>query len=168
MARVNLSRPKVIATAQARAIPLVRSTSQKVLTGAKRLAPRGTHLSGSGRRRPGQTLVQSLREDMTVSADTVRSVIGSTKVYATTVHQGSKPHVIISKRGRKLKFRWDRGDFLAGRRGRRSRNGFFFFVKVNHPGNKRPRRFLTTPLAQFGRAAGFKVTVSLANRSFLP
>jgi hypothetical protein len=99
--------------------------------------------------------------------------VGADKNYAATVHQGSSAHTIRSRSGKMLKFRWERGDFLVAaragrRRGNRRTGQFHYFVKVNHPGNKRPVRYLTTPLQMFGRANGFRVTTSGVNRMFLP
>jgi hypothetical protein len=90
-----------------------------------------------------------------VGSETVLGTVGSRKQYASTVHQGSKPHVIRS-RGRMLKFQWERGNLLMERRGR-GRRQFFFFDSVKHPGNKRPVRYLTTPLSLIARRNGFMV-----------
>jgi hypothetical protein len=55
------------------------------------------------------------------------------------------------------------------RRGNRRTGQFHFFIKVRHPGNKRPVRYLTTPLGLYGRANGFKVTMmGTVNRTHLP
>lgn len=94
--------------------------------------------------------------------------VGSRKVYAATAHQGSSPHVIRGH-GRMLKFRWERGDFLLRVRGRRGTAGqFFFFRSVRHPGNKRPVRYLTTPLIMFARANGFFALRQEVSRFRLP
>lgn len=110
---------------------------------------------------------QSLHETgLRVTSHAVTNEIGSPKKYAATVHQGSKPHVIRSRKGM-LKFRWERGNLLLERRRGRKRQ-FFFFDSVRHPGNKRPTRYLTTPLAQFGRLNGFRTITSAPGRSRLP
>jgi hypothetical protein len=102
---------------------------------------------------------------MQVGPQRILGRVGSTAAHAATVHEGSKPHTIYA-RGKMLKFQWPRGDFLLaarqGRRGGNKRTGrFHYFVRVRHPGNKRPIRYLTTPLTLFGRANGFVVIKSL-------
>lgn len=150
-----------------------------MLQGARRLAPRGDHRSGSGERKPGLPLIDSLRSETHTSTDTIVERIGSTKVYAASIHQGSSPH-FINGHGRMLKFEWERGTLLMaarssgriGRRGRsrslRRRGDFFYFVTVHHPGNKRPVRFLTTPMHLYGRIYGFRTTSTPVSRTRLP
>jgi hypothetical protein len=166
MARVRTDKTAKILAAQRVAVPLVRRTSEQVLAGSRRLAPRGTHISGSGKRRRGQVLQPSLNSKMFVGVTRVRARIGSTARHAATIHQGSKAHVIRGK-GKMLKFRWDRGEALMAFRGRRG-SGFFYFHQVRHPGNKRPVRYLTTPLVMFGRRNGLRVTTVGASRTRLP
>ena len=172
MARVVLNRPEVTATAHRYATPLVRRTVQQIHVGARRLAPRGDHMKGSGKRQPGQPLQSSVETSFRSTTNRVSGFVGSRKEYAVTVHDGSKPHVIRAK-GKLLKFRSDRLDFLvaarAGRRGgNKRRGGFFYAVRVRHPGNRRPVRYLVTPLFLFGRANGFVVTRFTAPISRLP
>lgn len=132
-------------------------------------------MSGSGKRQPGQTLIQSLKIKPTSSVFTISELIGSEKRYAATVHQGSEPH-FIHGRGVKLKFEWERGSLLMAarasgrvrRRGPRSKGGFFYFVSVFHPGNKRPVRYLTTPMHLYGRLHGFVTSSARVNRTRLP
>jgi hypothetical protein len=101
--------------------------------------------------------------------------IGSQKQYAASAHQGSQPHYINS-RGKMLKFEWERGNIAVRARGRRGRvrgragpaGNYFFFVRVRHPGNKRPVRYLTTPMHMFGRMNGYRTTSSRVNRTRLP
>lgn len=167
MSKVVLNRPEVIATAQRRALPMVRKTTDQVHAAAKRMAPRGDHMKGSGKRQPGQQLQPSILSKVTVGPNRIRGVVGSRKDYAATVHDGSKPHIIRSK-GKMLKFKSDRIDFLiAARRGRRGgnkrRGGFHYAFSVRHPGNRRPVRYLTTPLVLYGRANGFVVIKSLSS-----
>jgi hypothetical protein len=173
MARVRLNQVQITATAQRQTLPLVRRTTAEILSGARRLAPRGDHVSGSGVPKRSIPLQPSLHSSMSVSSNRIKSEVGSLVKYAATVHQGSQSHVIRSKRGKMLKFRWDRGDFLiaarAGRRGGNKRTGgFHFLARVRHPGNKRPVRYLTTPLILFGRRNGFRVTARPVSRSRLP
>lgn len=179
MARVNIDQAKKVATAHRLTGPYVRKTTDLILQGARHLVPRGDHRSGSGDRRPGETLAQSLtvHTDMTLNSITER--VGSKKVYAASMHQGSSPHYINS-RGKMLKFEWERGTLLmaaraSGRlRGRghsrnlRKRGNFFYFVRVRHPGNKRPVRYLTTPMHLYGRMRGFRTTSTPVSRSRLP
>lgn len=131
-----------------------------------RLAPKGSHLSGSGARASGPNLQSSIFDRIESGDERIDAVVGSEKDYAATAHQGSKPHVIRMK-GKLLRFEWERGQFLLKRRGKRGR-GYFLFAKVNHPGNKRPVRYLTTPLHLFGRMNGFRTTSTPVSRSRLP
>lgn len=173
MARVRLDSPQITLTAQRFTLPLMDRVTAQILRGAKRLAPEGDHRSGSGAVKKGTPLGFSLHSSMTVGPNRIRSEVGSLVKHAATVHQGSKAHIIRSKRGKTLKFRWDRGDFLVAahagrRRGNRRTGAFHYFLKVRHPGNKNPVRYLTTPLAMFGRINGFRVTTVAAGRSRLP
>jgi hypothetical protein len=179
MGRVRLDQGKVIATAHRQARPLVRRTSNLILQGAQRMAPRGDHMSGSGVRKRGQPLTQSLTTDTRTNVHSIVERVGSRNNYAATVHQGSTPH-FIRGRGKMLKFEWERGNLLlaartSGRlRGRgpsrrlRRRGNYFFFAQVHHPGNKRPVRFLTTPMHLYGRLLGFRTTSTPVSRSRLP
>lgn len=174
MARVRFHQDQIILTAQRFTRPLVERVSQEILIGARHLAPEGDHRSGSGAPKIGVPLGFSIHRSMSVNTQRIRSEIGSLIDYAATVHQGSKAHTIRSKNGKMLKFRWDRGDFLVAaragrRRGNRRTGRFHYFVSVRHPGNKRPVRYLTTPLALFGRINGFRVTANPhVNRTRLP
>ncbi len=176
MARVNVNQSKKIAFGHKVTAPYIHRTADLILHGARQMAPRGSHLSGSGRRRPGKQLAASLRRTTASTATTITDSVGSLSNYAATVHQSSQPHTIQAK-GKLLKFRWDRGDALvvARRRGRigskrprPGKDGFFYFIRVRHPGNKRPVRYLTTPMFVFGRARGFRVDAWPAGRSRLP
>lgn len=83
------------------------------------------------------------------------------------MHQGSRRHP-IPKVGRvKMTFFWPRARF-QGRGRRLPSNPRVTRERVMHPGNKRPNRFLTIPLHQFGRAANFRVRTVGASRGFLP
>jgi hypothetical protein len=173
MARVRLNRAQINATVMKLTLPLMHRTGQQILDGAKHLAPEGSHLSGSGKPRRGQPLRPSLFSSLKASPTRVNVRIGSRVNHAATVEQGSRAHYIYSRKGKMLKFRWDRGDFLvaarAGRRkGNRRTGQFHYFASVRHPGNKRPVRYLTIPLAMYGRLNGFKVTTSGVNRTRLP
>lgn len=174
MARVVWNQAQIIATAQRFTLPLVNRVGQEVLDGARFLAPEGDHVSGSGKAKAGPSITQSLYSTMVVGPQRIRMRIGAKANHSMTIHQGSRAHTIRSRRGKMLKFRWDRGDFLVAaragrRRGNRRTGQFHYFMSVRHPGNKRPNRFLTTPLEMFGRLNGFRVTsVRTVNRTFLP
>lgn len=175
MARVNVNQLRKRVLAHRLAGPHVRRTTNQIVGGARRLAPRGDHTSGSGERRPGVQLVNSFRIDMQSTPMTIREKVAAEKPYATAIHQGSSPHWIRG-RGKMLKFTWERGTWLmAARRsgrGNRRRNprtrNTFYFVRVRHPGNKRPVRYLTTPMHLYGRMNGFRTTSTPARRGFLP
>jgi hypothetical protein len=92
--------------------------------------------------------------------------IGSPLNYAATVHQGSTAHRIVAS-GKPMTFFWHRARFISRTQRLRSDPQVWFW-SVRHPGNKRPNRFLTTPLQQFGRAANFRVRTERASRGFLP
>lgn len=165
MSKVVLNRAEVLAAPQRVALPKVQLTTRQVHAAAKRMAPVGNHLKGSGKRQPGAPLVPSINARINEGINQISGIVGSRKEYAATVHDGSKPHIIRSK-GKMLKFKSDRLDFLvAARSGRRGgnkrRGGFHYAFSVRHPGNKRPVRYLTTPLFLYGRANGFRVLRSL-------
>jgi|SRR5687768_500509 len=150
-------------------MPLVRRTVNQIDAGATRLAPRGTHRSGSGKVKRGPNLPSSLHQSVGVRGDVIHGSVGSTNEYAATAHQGSEPHYIYAK-GKMLKFEWERGRLLVQKRSRgRVRNQrIFYFKKVRHPGNKRPVRYLTTPMHLYGRLNGFATTSSPVSRTRLP
>jgi hypothetical protein len=105
--------------------------------------------------------------DVSTSPREILFDIGSPLNYAASVHQGSKSHP-IPKAGHTLQtFFWHRARFISRTQRLRS-DPQVFFLRVVHPGNKRPNRFLTTPLQQFGRAANFRVRTDKASRGFLP
>lgn len=167
MARIVLNRSEVTATAQRKGLAMVQLTTRQIHAAARRMAPRGDHMKGSGKRQPGEPLAPSIRAEIRVRVNRVSGFVGSDNEYAATVHEGSKPHVIRMK-SKMLKFRSDRLDFLqaarAGRRGgNKRRGGFHYAVRVHHPGNRRPVRYLTTPLTLYGRQNGFVVIRSLSS-----
>lgn len=166
MARVDIKQAQTNLYSLQVTMPLVRRTVDQIHQGAQRLAPRGTHLSGSGARKAGINLQSSIEDRIDVRGDIIAGQVGSRKDYAATVHQGSKRHEIRAN-GKLLKFEWERGNFLLKRRGKGSRR-FFFFLKVTHPGNKRPVRFLTTPMHLYGRMNGFRTSSTGVNRTRLP
>lgn len=152
---------------------LVSAVTNRVEHGARSLIPIGDHVSGSGAPSRDITLLSSVYSSVDVNSRTALGIVGAKTRHAATVHQGSQPHVIRSKSGKMLKFRWERGDFLVAaragrRRGNRRTGQFHFFARVRHPGNKRPVRYLTTPLAMFAGALNFRVTTLPVSRSRLP
>lgn len=178
MATVRINQTRKVQYAHSVTLPYVRRTSNRIFGGAQRLVPRGDHRSGSGERKAGPTLAASLYErDVTSNAAQIVFRIGSDNSYAASEHQGSQPHEIRAT-GKMLKFRWERGNLLIAaraRRGRprgsrrvRNRGGFFYFIRVRHPGNKRPVRYLTTPMHLYGRLAGFRTTSTPVSRTRLP
>lgn len=181
MARVDIDQNKKILTAHRLAGPHVRRTSNLIIQGARRLAPRGDHMSGSGKRQPGEQLRESLRIDSKATVNSITERIGSTKKYAASIHQGSMPH-FIHGRGKMLRFEWERGSIKVVPRGRRGRvrgkrgrvrgkrgpGRIFYFRRVDHPGNKRPVRYLTTPMHLYGRMHGFRTSSKPVSRSRLP
>lgn len=163
MARVNLNRAQIDITARTRGRMLVQTVVTEVENGARNLIPIGDHRSGSGAPARDITLLSSVYSRVDSNTATVKGRVGARTKHALTVHQGSRAHTIRSKSGKMLKFRWDRGDFLVAaragrRRGNRRTGQFHYFVRVRHPGNRRPVRYLTTPLHMFGRINGFRVT----------
>lgn len=59
-------------------------------------------------------------------------LVGSRLNYAYYVHEGTRPHVIRAKPGRVMRFRY---------------NGMVVYArKVNHPGQARPRKYLSMHL----------------------
>ncbi len=167
MARVNIDQVKKIQLAH----KLARRHHQKVVNdifnGAKHLVPRGSHMSGSGKRKPGRTLLNSLKRVDRGTAATLSTLIGSDNRYAASEHQGSRPHFIKRRGGKMLKFEWERGNLLLRLRGK-GRRTFFYFKQVHHPGNKRPVRYLTTPMHLYGRLYGYRTASARVNRSRLP
>lgn len=181
MARVRVSQTRKVALAHRLTAPYVRRTADLIAAGARQLAPRGDHRSGSGTPKPGLPLASSIRVTSHTTAMQIRERVSANKRYAASVHQGSQAHTINS-RGRMLKFQWERGALLVQARGRGRRNArgrrvgaglyprgdFFFFLRVRHPGNKRPVRFLTTPMHLYGRMRGFRTTSTPVSRTRLP
>lgn len=146
----------------------VRKTVNQIDAGATVLAPRGDHLHGSGDPVAGVNLASSIFQEIHVRGNNIDGFVGSRKDYAATAHQGSKPHTIYA-RGKMLKFEWQRGSLLVKHRSKgRRKQTTFFFMKVNHPGNKRPVRYLTTPMHLYGRANGFRTISVPVSRTRLP
>lgn len=168
MARVDIDQIAKVRTANSLALRHHQRVVNHIYDGARFMVPRGSHLSGSGKRRPGQTLGQSIKTVAQHRPLMLVTKIGSDKEYAASEHQGSSPHYINAK-NKMLKFEWERGSLLVKARSRgRRRQIFFYFKRVHHPGNKRPVRYLTTPMHMYGRMHGFRTSSSGVNRSRLP
>jgi hypothetical protein len=167
MSKIMLSQASVVRSGRLRAFEVARPLTAKVLLGARTLVPKGTHRHGSGRRVAGPTLLASLHSRQ-VLRDVKQVVfeVGSALNHAATVHQGSEPHDIAARGSKPMVFAWHRARFFKG--GRLPADPIVKFFRVHHPGNKRPRRYLTTPLVQFGRADGFMVSTTPVSRGFLP
>jgi hypothetical protein len=168
MARIILDRAATLHTARQRGYEVARPLAGKVLVGARTLVRSGTHRHGSGRPVAGPTLKASLQSvDVSTHPREIIFDIGSPLNYAATVHQGSRPHAIRAASGKPMTFFWHRARFISRTQRLRSDPQVWFW-RVQHPGNKRPNRFLATPLHQFGRAANFRVRTDAASRGFLP
>lgn len=167
MSRIVLYPTQVRLTARNKGHEVCRPLAREVLTGGKHLAPRGSRTHGSGKTDTRTSLASSWFIRGSESAKFVTYEVGNRADHAATVALGSQPHEIRPRKARVMAFHSDRFMFERRSRGRSAR-ALFFARKVRHPGNKRPVRFLQTPLAQFGRKHGFKVTVVLNNRSRLP
>jgi hypothetical protein len=167
MARIVLDRTATLNSARQRGYEVARPLASKTLIGARTLVRTGSHRHGSGRPVAGPTLKASLRNvDISVDPREIVFEIGSPLDHAATVHQGSKAHSIPKSGLTPMTFFWHRARFIS-RTTRLPGDPQVFFLRVRHPGNKRPNRFLTTPLQQFGRAANFRVRTDAASRGFL-
>ena len=167
MSRIVLNRVAVARTARTKGFQVCRSLARDVAVGAKALAPRGSRLHGSGTTDSRPSIISSFGQRNYESPKYVIFEVFNTADHAATVAAGSRPHMIQAKAGKVLAFQSERFAFARKRAGRSAR-ALFFARKVRHPGNKRPVRYLQTPLAMYGRKHGFKVTTVANNRSRLP
>lgn len=165
MSRIVLYPTQVRLTARNKGHEVCRPLAREVFNGGKALAPRGPRTHGSGRTDTRPSLAQSWFIRGSETARYVIYEVGNRAAHAATVAVGSQPHDIRARGAKPMAFFSER--FAFERRGRSAR-ALFFARKVRHPGNKRPVRFLQTPLAQFGRKRGFEVTNVANNRSRLP
>lgn len=155
-------------TGKRKADQLAGRLKDKTIKGAKYLAPRGSHKHGSGTPVKGRRLADSWKVEEFYSGSRKKITITNTANYADVVARGSQPHRIPKRGFKKLRFSdWPRGQASPNLR-KRFPSGEFFFKSVHHPGNKRPVRYLQTPLAMYGRQAGFKVRITPGARSRLP
>lgn len=167
MARIRLNPVRVHQAARNKGWSEVKPLTREVLGGARYLAPRGSHHHGSGKPVAATRLADTGR---ITYFQGVRSVYGFVRFgadWASTVAVGSRPHRIPKHGDKLMGFHWPRAQFSPRLR-RRTWRGKSFFTKVRHPGNKRPVRYLQTPLAQYGRKRGFKVVTVRNSRSRLP
>lgn len=157
MSRVVLDKTAVRFFGQREAGKAVSKVARETMLGSKRMARRSpAHLSGSRVPKPGPRLTEAIHlTPMKFSVLTVQQQVMSPVNYSMTEHEGSRPHRIRSRSGKALKFYW---------RKRQRRGGFFrrfrptqasYFDHVRHPGNRKPVKFLTTPLAVAARGNGF-------------
>lgn len=167
MARIRLNPVTVHRAARNRGFQAVTGLVNDVYAGGRRIAPRGTHRHGSGTAVSGPRLADSFTRQIRETPRFVYGRVTVTVAYATAEALGSSPHRIPGAGRKTMGFKWARGDFSPTLR-RRKWRGRFWFENVRHPGNKRPRRFLQTPLAQYGRQRNFKVKIVANRRSFLP
>jgi hypothetical protein len=167
MSRIKLYPAVVYRTARAKGYEEVRAVAYPTLAGARYLAPRGSHKHGSGRPVSGPRLADSFGMRWSERINLITVEIYNSADYASTVAIGSGPHTIRPKSKRFLMFEWPRGE-ASPRMRRRMYKGKFLFKKVRHPGNKRPVRYLQTPLAMYGRSRNFRVVTVPNSRSRFP
>lgn len=167
MSRVVLYPTAIRRAARDKAHEVCRPLARQVFAGGRALARKGSRTHGSGKTDTRPSLAASWFIRGSETARYVIYEVGNRANHAATAELGSQPHDIRPSAGKVLAFHSERFAFERSRAGRSAR-AMFFARKVRHPGNKRPVRFLRTPLAQFGRKHGFKVTVVSSNRSRLP
>lgn len=167
MSRVVLYPTQVRLTARNKAHDVCRPLARQVQDAGKAMAPRGSRTHGSGRTDSRPSLASSWFIRGSETARYVTYEVGNTAIHAMTVAVGSQPHDIRARGSKPMAFYSERFALIRRARGRTPR-ALFFAWKVRHPGNKRPVRYLQTPLASYGRRAGFKVTNLISTRSRLP
>ena len=158
MSRVRLDQAKVRLSAIQAGTKAVRSVAEPARKGARMMAPRSpSHTHGSGRPVAGPRLVEQIHlSPIKASTNVVEQRLESRSRITLIAHEGSQPHAIYSKRGKVLKFRWRRIATLASGRRRIRPRAFTYLDSVWHPGNRKPVKFLTTPLATAARQNGFR------------
>lgn len=149
MSRVVLNQTAVRTFGYRNAAIAVKKVQTQALVGSKRMVPRSpAHLSGSRKPKPGRRVAdQIIATPPVFSGWTVQARIESRSNITMVLHDGSQPHRIAPKRGRALKFYWTRTVVRQFGRRRVRPGQASYFKHVMHPGNRRPVRFLTTPLA---------------------
>jgi hypothetical protein len=157
MSRVELNQTAVRTFGRRNGAIAVKKVQAVALSGSKRMAPRSpAHLSGSRVPVRGPRLVEQIKATpVTFRGWNVEARIESRSRITLVDHEGSKAHRISARRKKALKFFWVRT--VARQYGRRRiRPGQASYFKwVMHPGNRRPVKFLTTPLAVSARLNNF-------------
>lgn len=158
MSRVVLNKTAVTKFGQRNGAIAVKSVLTPATAGAKRMAPRSpAHLSGNRKPKPGQRLSSSIKStQLKFTSLTVQARIEALSPYAMSIHEGAKAHRIAPRRKRALKFYWVKTVARQGGRRRIRPGQASFFKHVQHPGIRRPVKFLTTPLAAAARASNFR------------
>lgn len=158
MSRVRLDQAKVRLSAIQAGTKAVRSVADPARKGARMMAPRSpSHTHGSGKPQAGPRLVETIHlSAVTATTNVVEQRLEARSRIALIAHEGSRPHAIYSRRGKVLKFRWRRIATLASGRRRIRPRAFTYLDSVWHPGNRRPVKFLTDPLALAARQNNFR------------
>jgi hypothetical protein len=157
MSRVELNQTAVRTFGRRNAAIAVKTVQAATLSGAKRMARRSpAHLSGSRVPKPGPRLSEATKATpVTFRGWDVEARVETRVSYALTEHEGSKPHRIRPRKVRNLKFFWVQKVARQGGRRRLRPGQASYFKHVMHPGNRRPVKFLTTPLAASARLNNF-------------
>lgn len=157
MSRVNLNPTAVRTFGRRNGAIAVKSVQRTALAGSKRMARRSpAHLSGSRVPAQGPRLVEAITgTPVTFSGWDVQARIESRTRYTLTEHEGSRAHRIRPRKVRNLKFFWVQKFAIRGGRRRVRPGQASYFRHVMHPGNRRPVKFLTTPLAASARVNNF-------------
>jgi len=160
MGRWNPNRPAMLVTRVKAGRQLVSSVSRPTKTLAKRSAPRSpSHQHGSGKPRSGPRLNEAINlSSMVTTPSRVSQNVRADRPYATGLEKTFRAHVIRPRRKKVLKFKWRRIVATQGGRRRIRPNTFSYFKKVNHPGYRRRRPYLTGSARTVAAANNFKFT----------
>lgn len=153
----------------------VANSARAVLGEARRLAPKGSGLSGSGRPKPGPRLRDSGSMHLIKVGDRWNARITFNAEHALSVILGARPHQIT---GNPLRFKWDKAPSAAAsvlaaaptggsdldrirrrkaeKRAQQNPENWFSTFSVRHPGNP-GRNFLEQAMRNKG-LKGIKVT----------
>jgi len=104
----------------------------------------------------------SIRTKMTLNKASAKGQVGSPLKYAMVVHEGAKPHTIVARKRRGMKWLWPAG---VGVPPLTHAKMVCFKGKVHHPG-MRARRYLVVPLIQEAAELGFRVEVVAGTSRF--
>lgn len=80
------------------------------------------------------------------------------KPYATGLEKTFRAHTIRARRKKVMKFKWRKVVATSGGRRRIRPNAFTYLEKVNHPGYRRRRPYLTGSARTVAAANNFKYT----------